>query len=88
MNGNLPKPAKGRTSNRERQQAWAMAKRDAGFVPCTVWVRPGQVADIRRAAELLAADSALTIGRLTDTRTGRLRSLKAQPAVVATPPDA
>jgi hypothetical protein len=76
------KPGHGAT-NKERQQAWAMQQRDAGLVPVTVWVPVACVPDLKRAAELIRADPELTIGRLTDRRTGRLRGLRSQPVSVS-----
>jgi hypothetical protein len=64
------------TSNSERQRAFKHGMNKAGFVQCAVWITPAALAEFQRAAELVRQDTGLTIGRMVDTRTGKLRGLK------------
>jgi hypothetical protein len=47
-----------------------------GYVQVAMWVPAAAVADMNRAAQLMRENPKLTVGRLTDTTTGRLRGLK------------
>jgi hypothetical protein len=63
-------------TNTERQAKLRKARADAGLVQCNVWVPEGCVAEILRAAELMRQNPRLTVARLVDGETGRLRGLK------------
>lgn len=63
-------------TNAERQAALKARRAKAGIVQVNVWVPQSAVADMQRAAELCRADPELTIARLVNTRTGKLRGLK------------
>jgi hypothetical protein len=67
-------------SNADRQRAFQIARNKAGFVKCAVWIPPAAIAEFQRAAELARHDPKLTIGRMVDTETGKLRGLKRAPA--------
>lgn len=62
-------------TNTERQAKCAAAKRARGLVPVLVWVPRPAVAEFKRAAELIAEQSSLRIGRMVDENTGRIRGL-------------
>lgn len=63
-------------TNAQRQQSLRNRRIEAGLVQVNVWVPVGAVADIQRAAELLRAEPELTVARLMDKRTGKLRGLR------------
>jgi hypothetical protein len=60
----------------ERQAKLRQAREETGMVQCNVWLPVSAVADVKQAAALIRANPALTVARLVDTRTGRLRGLK------------
>jgi hypothetical protein len=59
-----------------RQRAFKETMNKRGFVQRQVWIPPAAIPEFDRAAELARQDSALTIGRMVDVRTGKLRGLK------------
>ena len=67
------------SANSERQARFKARQNALGLIQMSVWVPPGAVADMTLAAELIRANPALTIGRLTDTVTGRLVGLRTTP---------
>jgi hypothetical protein len=60
----------------ERQRAFKERMNKSGFVQCVVWVPPAAIAEFQLASELVRQDTKLTIGRLVDVTTGKLRGLK------------
>lgn len=62
------------TANRSRKFKAQMA--DRGLVQCNIWVPASAMAEFKRAAELARDNPDLTVARLVDTRTGKLRGLK------------
>lgn len=59
------------------RQARARAKREAaGLVQVNLWIPAHAVADFQRAAELIKLDQKLTVARLVDRNTGKLRGMK------------
>lgn len=63
-------------TNAERQAALKARRAKAGMVQINLWLPASAVADMQRAAELCRADPELTVARLVNTRTGKLRGLK------------
>jgi hypothetical protein len=63
-------------TNTERQSALRARRIEAGMVQVNMWLPAQAVADIQRAAELIRANPDLSVARLVDTRTGKLRGLK------------
>jgi hypothetical protein len=63
-------------TNAERARRHKERQADRGLVQFNVWLPARVVAEFKRAAELVTETPYLTIGRLTDTRTGRLKGLK------------
>lgn len=60
-----------------QRQARARAKREAnGLVQVNLWIPAHAVADFQRAAELIKLDQKLTVARLVDRDTGKLRGMK------------
>lgn len=62
----------------ERARRHKAKLQQAGLVQVNVWVPVGSVESIQRAAELMRAHPTYEIGRLVDTKTGRLSGLKAK----------
>lgn len=59
----------------ERQRIHRSKRTDAGQMQCTLWLPAAAVPAFRRAAVLVCDNPALTIARLSDRHTGRLRGL-------------
>lgn len=60
----------------ERAARFKASRRAKGLVQCNVWVPAKVAADFKRAAELACENHALTIGRMVDGKTGRMRGMK------------
>lgn len=65
-------------TNAERQARHRARQKEDGLVQLNLMIPMHAVADFMRAAELVRANRALTVGRLTDTRSGKLRGLKGE----------
>jgi hypothetical protein len=68
-------------TNAERQRRFKAKQQDLGFVQVNVWVPPGSVVDIQRAAEIMRESPHLTVARLVDPTTGKLVGLKRKASV-------
>lgn len=62
----------------DRQRRFKANMKAAGCIQVNVWVPAKAAADIQRAAELIRQDPALTVARLVDVTTGRLKGLKGE----------
>jgi hypothetical protein len=63
-------------SNAERARRFKAKQAGEGRTQLNIWVPTHVVAEFKRAAELIVENPHLTIGRLTDAKTGRLRGLE------------
>jgi hypothetical protein len=59
----------------ERARAFKAAQRERGLVQVNVWLPRRAAAEFKRAAELVATDPDLRIGRMGSESTGRVRGL-------------
>lgn len=60
----------------ERQAALKARRAELGLVQCNMWVPASAVPELQRAAELMRENTDLTVARLVNRRTGKLRGLK------------
>jgi hypothetical protein len=60
----------------ERQAAYKSRQREAGIGQINLMVPAHAVADFQRAAELIRANPRLTIARLVNLDTGKLKGIK------------
>ena len=65
-----------RAHNAARQAKFRAGRAAEGMKQLTILVPVSAIPEFKRAAELVAADPKLTVARLVDTRTGRLRGLR------------
>jgi hypothetical protein len=63
-------------NNAERARRYKASLAERGLIQVNVWLPAAVASDFKRAAELVANDPHLTVARLMDRRTGRLRGLK------------
>jgi len=63
-------------TNAQRQAKLRIAREAAGLKQCNIWVPAGAIPELQRVAELLRANPDLTVGRMVNTKTGRVSGLK------------
>ena len=60
----------------QRQTRFRRKLAELGYVQVNVWVPASAAPGFKRAAELASENPDLEIGRMVDTRTGKLRGMK------------